>query len=106
MKNVTNYSCSLPSHPQFNEWKRNIILFNGTQAIVDVRFVENPGSSSLQSLVKVDPNGISMVYVRFEDYPLWVDILRNEKPVYVHHYPESKRILLSTFQEPVGETEQ
>lgn len=98
---ITKYSYSLPTFPGFNEWKKNIKLFNNDKLIADVRFVED--AQSLQNLVNVNPDGASQVYVSEEEFPFWIDTLRNEKPLFVHHYPSSKRILLSTASEPVGE---
>lgn len=102
---ITRYRYSLPSFPQFNEWKANIGLYNDERYLADVRFVENPESEFLQNIARVDPDGITLVYVHYSEFPLWLDTLRNEKPLYIHYYQRSKRILLSTSIEPIGEEE-
>lgn len=53
---------------------------------------------------QIHPAGISTMWAPPESYPWVLDLLRNEKPVYVWLY-ESGRALLSTSVEPVGEEE-
>ena len=105
MTTITEYRYYLPSFPKFNEWKANIGLYSNNRFVADVRFVEDPDNEHLQSIVRVDPDGITLVYVHYVEFPLWMDMLRNEKPLYLYHYVSSKKVLLSTSREPVGEEE-
>lgn len=47
------------------------------------------------------------VYYRYSDLPNIIDMLRNEKPVFLHYVPEgTNNTRISTASEPVGEGEQ
>jgi hypothetical protein len=51
------------------------------------------------------PSGIYGLYYHYRDLPVIVDMLRNEKPVYlIYNGPDNTRI--STTAEPVGEGEE
>lgn len=45
------------------------------------------------------------VYLRADKYPAWIDILRNEKPLYFFYSFESDMCYITTSDEPVGEGE-
>lgn len=46
------------------------------------------------------------VYYRYSDMPNIIDMLRNEKPIYLHYVPEgTNNTRLSTTSEPIGEGE-
>jgi hypothetical protein len=51
------------------------------------------------------PSGVYGLYYAYEDLPVIVDMLRNEKPVYLI-YSGADNSRLSTLSEPVGEGEE
>ena len=107
LKPINNYQLYVVSHPQFNEWQANVILRQENAAVVDVRFVADPENWANRG--SINPSGVSQIYVGIERYPWFVDILRNEKPLFAVLYPASgavpPRLLLQTGPEPIGETE-
>ena len=47
-----------------------------------------------------------LIYYRYSDYPVIIDMLRNEKPIFFIYQPEgTNNSRLSTSSEPVGEGE-
>lgn len=63
------------------------------------------GSNPLQETTKSGPN--YFLHYRYADFPVILDMLRNEKPVYLVYMPEgANNSRLSTSYEPVGEGEQ
>ena len=52
-----------------------------------------------------DATTSAYLYVPAEQYPWYVDILRNEKPVYALLFEEPEAIIVSTSDESVGEGE-
>ena len=106
-KSIDNYTFSISSFEKFNEWKANIYLKNGNNTVVDLRFVKDP--SNLLSLQQVNQNGISTIYDTIDQLPIYLDILRNEKPLYVTLYERisgtAARCLLNTSPEPIGEND-
>ncbi len=54
-----------------------------------------------------DSRGIIALYYRMEDLPGVIDMLRNEKPIYLHFdgRPTNTQAVLTTSKEPVGEGE-
>ena len=64
------------------------------------------GTGDLQAARKIDDNRYILNY-RFSDMPNIVDMLRNEKPIYLIYVPEgTNNTRLSTGSEPVGEGEE
>ena len=106
-KPIDNYTVSISSFEKFNEWKANIYLKNGNAIIVDLRFVKDP--NVCLSFQQVNPNGISTIYDTIDQLPIYLDILRNEKPLWVTLYERisgtAARCLLCSGSEPVGENE-
>lgn len=107
IKQIDGYEVWLASYDHFNEWKANIILSYSNAAVVDLRFVDNPAAyASYQS---VQAAGISLIYEKAERFPLYVDILRHEKPLHVVLYENVTgnfaKCLLGTSREPIGEDE-
>jgi hypothetical protein len=98
---------SLIAGERFNEWKANIILRMDNDPIVDLRLVEDP--DNFISLQNVQQNGISQIYDNISQLPFYIDILRNEKPLYVVLYESAggshSRCILQTSTEPVREGE-
>ncbi len=107
LKAINNYQLFVASHPQFNEWQENVLLRQDNTLIVDVRFVADPANWASRG--SINPNGVSLIYVGTERYPWFVDVLRNEKPLFAALYPASgtvpPRLLLQTGPEPAGENE-
>jgi hypothetical protein len=107
LKPINGYQLYLSSYPQFNEWQANILLRQDNLVVVDVRFVGDPANWASRG--SINPDGISLIYVGIERYPWFVDMLRNEKPLFAVLYPPvgsvPPRLLLQTGAEPVGESE-
>jgi hypothetical protein len=104
-KEIKKYRIFLASHPSFNEWQANIFLCqqDGT-VVVDLRFVTNPNQYA--GLAKINLTTASLFYCGVDRLAWFVDVLRNEKPLYAVLYPGTPpRMLLQTDPEPVGETE-
>jgi hypothetical protein len=106
MSLINAYETFLSSN-QHNEWQANIIILSADKAVVDLRFVADPGKWASKG--NIIPNGPSTIYVGMERYSWFVDLLRNEKPLNVWVYPAlgtlPPRMMLSTGAEPVGESE-
>ena len=63
------------------------------------------GAQALNAASKSGKN--YYVYYRYSDMSNIIDMLRNEKPVFLHYVPEgTNNTRLSTTSEPVGEGEQ
>lgn len=62
--------------------------------------------SSTPDPVYIPANKVGAIFLRFDEMPPFVDLVRNEKPIYAYlnsDRPEWNN--LSTSQEPVGEEE-
>ncbi len=71
---------------------------------VYVHFLGNSGS--LPEARKIDDSRF-ILYYRHSDMPNIIDMLRNEKPIYLIYVPEgTNNTRLSTGSEPVGEGEE
>lgn len=107
LRSIDKYEVFLASHPRFNEWVANIWLRDGNDLVVDLRFVDDPETFS--SIASVSEDGVSQIYASIATFPRFLDILRNEKPLWVQLVAASgslpPRILLRTGQEPIGEQE-
>jgi len=53
----------------------------------------------------VDDGALPTVLMGKDDYLRCVDMLRNEKPVFIEREPESGDVYIRTGDEPVGENE-
>jgi len=107
IESINKYEVMLSSHPQFNEWIANILLRKDNRLIVDVRFVENP--DLLAQYGSINQGAVSLIYAGIERFSKFLNILQNEKPLFVQLVPASvsnpARILLRTGTEPIGEQE-
>lgn len=79
----------------------NIVLYGSAGYMGALWFYDDPA-------VLPDPErhspGVYSLHFRMRDFPHIVDMLRNEKPIYLHwddSFPTNTRI--STTKEPVGE---
>lgn len=45
------------------------------------------------------------IYLRADKYPAWIDILRNEQPLFFYYNFEDDSMYITTSDEPVGESE-
>lgn len=107
IKPINQYEIRLSSHPQFNEWQANVLLRQDNAIVADVRFVADP--ANWVRFGNINPNGASLIFVGVERYPWFIDMLRNEKPLFVQLHPATGslpvRMILQTSSEPVGEKE-
>lgn len=101
-KEVKNYSVYVAAHLDgFNEWWADIYLYDESdRSFGDIRFTDKLTDHNNQ----INPTGHSTMWAPPEAYHRVLDLLRNEKPLYVLLY-DSGRALLSTSVEPVGEEE-
>ena len=99
---VKKYTVDVAAHLEgFNEWWTNIYLYdNMGRAFGNIRFADKMAPRNND----INPAGISTMWAPPAAYERVLDLLRNEKPLYVWLY-ESGRALLSTSLEPVGEGE-
>ncbi len=81
----------------------SVILLYGDRGYIGGAFF----SSSDEPLAPAEkfPNGVYGLYYRRADLPIIIDLLRNEKPVYLI-FSGGNNSRLSTSQEPVGEGEE
>lgn len=45
------------------------------------------------------------IYLRADKYPAWIDILRNEQPLFFYYNFDDDSCYITTSDEPVGESE-
>lgn len=101
-KEVKKYTVSVAAHLDgFNEWLANIYLYDTSgHPVGNIRFTDKLTDHNNQ----INPTGLSTMWDPPEAYNKVIDLLRNEKPLYIWLY-DSGRALLSTSIEPVGEEE-
>lgn len=80
-----------------------VILFYGDAGYLGGAFFSNDDETPLKPAEKY-PSGVYGLYYRHSDLPVIVDMLRNEKPVYLMYNGEQNS-RISTTSEPVGEGE-
>jgi hypothetical protein len=74
-----SFGLHVSSHPQFNEWQADILRQDST-LVADVRFAADPENWAGRG--SIHPNCVSPIDVGIERYTWFVDILRNEKPLF------------------------
>jgi hypothetical protein len=87
---------SSTSGPAINLWKNNV-----NNSIASLNFWSN-GSVLPKDFTR--PDGIVVLYYHLEDFANIIDLLRNEKPIFLFQDNIGYHIITSTF-EPVGEGE-
>lgn len=62
---------------------------------------------TLKNACVKQPNGTYefQIFLRVEKYPAFIDILRNEKPLFFYYNFDSDQCYITTSDEPVGEGE-
>jgi hypothetical protein len=80
-----------------------VVLFNGANGYLGGAFFSNDSVAPLQPAIKY-PNGNVGLFYRMSDLPFIIDMLRNEKPVYLI-FDGVINSRISTSTEPVGEGE-
>ncbi len=81
----------------------SVILLYGDQGYIGGAFFSN-SDEPLKPAEKF-PSGVYGLYYRQADLPIIVDLLRNEKPVFLI-FGGGNNSRISTSQEPVGEGEE
>ncbi len=81
----------------------SVILLYSDQGYVGGAFFSN-SDEPLKPAEKF-PSGVYGLYYRQSDLPILIDLLRNEKPVYLV-FSGANNSRISTSQEPVGEGEE
>ena len=106
---VTSYKMAL-GHAISATWSGKKIKIRGYVACYggDHRFIGYflTNDSPVPNPVYVVDNKVGAIFLPFDEMPLFVDMLRNEKPVYAYlnsNHPEW--ISIKTSKEPVGEEE-
>jgi hypothetical protein len=79
-----------------------VVLLHGDEGYIGTAFFGN-ADEPLREAAKT-ATGMYTLYYRQEDLPIIVDMLRNEKPVYLI-YDGASGSGISTAREPVGEGE-
>lgn len=80
-----------------------VILLYGDTRYLGAAFFSNDDATPLEPAVKYSSGIIGLRY-RYADLPVIIDMLRNEKPLYLI-YDGEKNSRISTTPEPVGEGE-
>lgn len=80
-----------------------VILFYGATKYLGGAFFGNDPDKPLDPAVKY-PSGVYGLYYRMGDMPVILDMLRNEKPVFLI-YDGDQNSRISTTEEAVGEGE-
>ena len=79
-----------------------ILLFDGSNKLAGIFNFFNTFPSDLNNELGDGPLKANL---HMENLPYIVDILRNEKPIYLGWQKDQARAFISTTQEPVGEGE-
>jgi hypothetical protein len=89
--------------------RKEIMLFEGQRWLCEIRFVEDP--TKLYQVWEMSV-GVIVMNLPTSYFPEIIDMLRNEKPVYLHsdRFPEDggverRYLYLTTSREPIGESE-
>ena len=81
-----------------------INLYDAKQANFATVFVRPDGEQLPKAYL--DPGGLYRLYIHRIHYAGWIDLLRNEKPVYMHYWTAAgDNTHIGTDREPVGEAE-
>ncbi len=86
-----------------NSLANSVILLYGDGGYIGGAFFSN-SPDPLKPAEKF-PSGVYGLYYHYADLPVIIDMLRNEKPVYLI-YSDGNNSRISTSQEPVGEGEE
>ena len=100
IKNYTLYTFSSRDKSIAN----TVVLFYGTSGYLGGAFFSNDSATPLQPATKY-PNGNIGLFYRMSNLPFIIDMLRNEKPVYLI-FDGAINSRISTSTEPVGEGEE
>ncbi len=99
---IDSYSVSLYSSRQDGSALVTLYLENGKTVLINFK----GDDTSLPLPARARDGSRYKIFTKESLLPSYVDILRNESPVFFH-YPESgPNACISTLQEPVGEGEQ
>jgi hypothetical protein len=98
---ITSYTYYLFSSRE--DWRKAVAVCAGSGGqTVYLYFIG--GSTPLEPAQKTGAD--YSLFFRHADMPLVIDMLRNEKPVFVHYIPDgTNNSRISTTSEPVGEGE-
>jgi len=99
---IESYSVSLYSSRQDGSALITLYMENGKTALIN--FKEEERDLPLPARSK-DGNRYRL-FTSVIMLPTYIDILRNESPVYFHYPDRGPNACISTLQEPVGEGEQ
>ena len=80
-----------------------VVLFYGSEGYLGAAFFTQDDDVALDPAEKF-PSGVYGMHYRYADFPVVIDMLRNESPVYLI-YNGAANTRLSTTSEPVGEGE-
>jgi hypothetical protein len=98
---IKKYRCALFSS---GENPAKVSFYDSQNANFATAFIR-PDSEVLPAAYK-DSDGMYRLYYKYSRLPGLLDILRNEKPVYLHFWSGSENNThIATGQEPVGEAE-
>ena len=107
LKEIKKYEYRI--YPQYTTVQEpyfaNIYLFDASTMIGSLTFV-NPDYFKNIPAPSIDQYGCVVMYFRTGDLPVVIDLLRNEKPVYLFGKETPPTwFSLTTSEEPVGEGE-
>ncbi len=104
IKEIKSYSyLNYASRNGINDTKATIMVNAEAEFLGYLNFVTDGG----QLPKSVKQNGLYYLYFHFKDIPVILDMLRNEKPIYLIFADDNKNnCRISTSVEPVGEGEE
>ncbi|MBL8384074.1 MAG: hypothetical protein JNM90_13405 [Burkholderiales bacterium] len=91
-----------PVHPMYVLMKGRV---DGAAWMAEALFMDDPVVDAINEM-EAHPEGPRVfVWLPASHFTPLVDLLRNEKPVYIRWDTESRHVTISTLDEPVGEGE-
>lgn len=89
--------------PNVHTSYKNVIYLKGDFGLAFLYFV--PESETLGTNRKRSGRNVFDVFYRMSTWSQYVDLLRNEKPVYFYYYDSNNTAVIKTSEEPIGEEE-
>lgn len=93
-------------HTGANVRLKGIVRCIGDEHVMDIYGLAADSDVPLAEYLPTEEEKKGYMFVPFEDLPVFIDLLRNEKPIYAHLRGDNPEwTSLMTTKEPVGEGE-
>ncbi len=99
---ITGYSQHFTGTSESHGSRASLSLIYRRREVAAVFFV--PEGETIPNDIETSSGRIIM-YMRESLLPNVIDMLRNEKPIFIRHFPSIQTTLLRTGKEPTGEEE-